>query len=110
MQMPVPLHRLEEDRQQRPQPFAADPVGRLPDHEQRLAYSLVVNPAAGPRAMTPVYQPCPHTAPRRLAVITGYRRNLVQYPTALAPIPPRIAVRYRCHQLVTRRHADPPHY
>jgi len=30
--MAVPLHRLDEDRQQRPQPFAADPVGCLPDH------------------------------------------------------------------------------
>jgi hypothetical protein len=45
-----------------------------------------------------------------LAVIAGYRRKLVQNPTPLTPVSLRIPICYRCHQLVTRRHADPPHH
>src|SRR2546421_11020881 len=51
--MAVPLHGLEPDRQQRPQPFATDPVGCLPNHDQCLAHSLIVNPATGPRSANP---------------------------------------------------------
>src|SRR5215471_11138097 len=105
--MAVPLHRLEEDRQQWPQPFATNAVGRLPNHDQRLADSLVVNPAAGSRTTPPVYLPSPQQTHRMLAVIAGYRSKLVQNPTPLVALSLRIPICYRRQQLVTRRHADP---
>src|SRR3954465_14593609 len=92
--MAVPLHGLEQDRQQRPQPFATDPVGCLPNHDQCLAHSLIVNPATGPRSANPVHLPSPQQTHRMLAVIAGYRRKLVQNPTPLVPISPRIPVCY----------------
>src|SRR6266849_5315943 len=48
--MAVPLHCLDQDRHQRPQPLAADPIRCLPDHDQRLAYRVIVNPAPRPRS------------------------------------------------------------
>jgi len=56
-----------------PQPFAADPVGCLPDHDQRLAHSVIVNPAAGPRSATPVHLPSPQQTHRMLAVMPQQR-------------------------------------
>src|SRR5438067_5545568 len=85
--MAVPLHGLEQDRQQRPEPLATNPVGCLPDHDQRLAHSVIVNPAAGPRSATPVHLPSPQQTHRMLAVIAGYRRKLVQNPTPLTRSP-----------------------
>ena len=35
--MAVPFHGLGQDRHQRPQPLTANPVGCLPDHDQRFA-------------------------------------------------------------------------
>jgi len=35
--MAVPLHRLDQDRHQRPKPLAANPVGRFRDDDQCLA-------------------------------------------------------------------------
>ena len=109
LQMAMPLHRLDQDRHQRPQPLAADPVRCLPDHDQRLAHRIVVNPAPGPRAATPVRLARPQQPHRMLAVEARHRRELVQDPAPLRPIAPRIPLRYRRHQLVTRRHAHPPH-
>ena len=43
----MPLHCLNQDGHQRPQPLAADPVRRVPDHDQRLDDRVIVNPAPG---------------------------------------------------------------
>src|SRR5215831_3070056 len=90
--MAVPLHGLDEDWQQRPQPFATNPVGCLPNQDQRLAHSLIVNPPAEPRPTSPVHLPSPQQPHRMLAVIAGYRRKLVENSTPFAPISPRIPV------------------
>jgi hypothetical protein len=42
------LHRIDQHRDQRLQPLAANPIGGLPQHRQRLPHSLVVQTIAGP--------------------------------------------------------------
>jgi len=42
VEMTVTFHDIDQQRDQRPQPFAADPICRLPKHRQRLANRLVV--------------------------------------------------------------------
>ena len=46
VEMAVPFHRIDQDRNQRLQALAADPVGCLPEHRQRLANGLVVEAIA----------------------------------------------------------------
>ena len=51
----VTLKRRDEQRQERLEPFPADPVGGLPQHDERLTHGLIVDrktrspaqPAAG---------------------------------------------------------------
>jgi hypothetical protein len=42
IEMPVPFHGINQLRDQRLQSLAANSVGSLPQHHQRLAYRLVV--------------------------------------------------------------------
>jgi hypothetical protein len=37
-----PFHRIDQDRHQRPQPLAANPVRGFPDHDQSLAHRLII--------------------------------------------------------------------
>src|SRR5215470_6845757 len=48
LQMFVSLHRLNEEGHQRFETLAADPVRRLPDHNQRIADCLIIKSARGP--------------------------------------------------------------
>jgi hypothetical protein len=55
----VPLERRKRHRQQRLQPFRAEPVGRLPERDQRLADGIAVaTPLSasrpGPSAAVPI--------------------------------------------------------
>ena len=99
LQMPVPLHRLHQHRQQRPQPLAADPVRRLPQHDQRLAHRRrrrAGAPAAGPPIAA---LPCRHGAgasracggdpsPPRTRPGSGHARSGPSVRTAPPPPPP----------------------
>src|SRR5271163_3726152 len=107
--MAVPLHRLNQNGDERPQPLAADPVRRLPDHDQRFPYSVVVDTASRSWCGLLVCPASPKNPHRVLAMEARNRRELVQDPAPLGTIPLRIPPRNRCYQLVTRRHADPPH-
>ena len=49
--MAVALHRLDEHRDQYPKPLAADAIGRLPQHRQRLMHRLVVESPSRARAL-----------------------------------------------------------
>src|ERR1019366_305343 len=40
---------LDENRHKRLEPFAADPIGRLPNQDQRLTHRFVINPASWAR-------------------------------------------------------------
>ena len=106
----VSLHRLDQHRQQRPQPLAADPVGRLPDHDQRLAHRFVVDAALRPRPRRIGRSHRRAAAASRACggnPVTATNSSRIRVFSA-APAP-RIPVRHRRHQLVTRRHAHPPH-
>src|SRR5215469_8555022 len=104
----VSLHRLNEEGHQRFETLAADPVRRLPDHNQRIADCLIIKSARGPWSA-----PCglfaaehPHGV---LAMKTGHCDELIQN----AAFPPTLAISvslsYRYHQFISRRHGDPPH-
>jgi hypothetical protein len=47
VEVTMALHRIEQHGNQRLQPFAADPVGRFPEDQQRLAHRIVVDPRLG---------------------------------------------------------------
>src|SRR5438105_167553 len=107
--MAMPLHCLDQNGHQRPQPLAADPVRRLPNHDQCFPCRVLVDPAPGPRSRTPLRLTRPKQPHHVLAVKAGNRRELVEDAAPLCPVRLRIPSRYRCYQLVPRRHADPPH-
>ena len=73
----VSLHRLNEEGHQRFETLAANPVRRLPDHNQRIADCLIIKSARGPWSA-----PCglfaaqhPHGV---LAMKTGHCDELIQ--------------------------------
>src|SRR5215471_16958682 len=104
----VSLHRLNEEGHQRFETLAADPVRRLPDHNQRIADCLIIKSARGPwSAPSGLFAAQrPH---RVLAMKAGHCDELIQN----AAFPPTLAISvslsYRYHQFISRRHGDPPH-
>lgn len=44
VEVAVPFHCIDQHRDQRLQALAANPIGRIPQHGQRLAHCLVVEP------------------------------------------------------------------
>ena len=78
MQMPVALQGRQQDRQQRPQAFAAYPVGGLPEHDQRGPNRLVIQ--RGARTGLPLLDGRlgVQRSNRRLLVIAGHRDELIE--------------------------------
>src|SRR5215831_18806320 len=104
----VSLHRLNEEGHQRFETLAADPVRRLPDHNQRIADRLIIKSARGPWSA-----PCglfaaqhPHGV---LAMKTGHCDELIQNAGFPATLAISVSLSYRYHQFISRRHGDPPH-
>src|SRR5215813_4370704 len=104
----VSLHRLNEEGHQRFETLAADPVRRLPDHNQRIADCLIIKSARGPWSA-----PCglfaaqhPHGV---LAMKTGHCDELIQNAGFPATLAIGVSLSYRYHQFISRRHGDPPH-
>src|SRR5262250_1257657 len=103
----VSLHRLNEEGHQRFETLAADPVRRLPDHNQRIADCLIIKSARGPWSA-----PCglfaaqhPHGV---LAMKTGHCDELIQNAGFPATLATSVSLSYRYHQFISRRHGDPP--
>jgi hypothetical protein len=109
LKMAVPLHCRDQDRHQRTQPLAADPVRRLPNHNQRLARRLVIKPALRAQIRVSARHAGPQQARRVLAVVARQRRELVQHPAPIRPATQGVSPRQCHHQLVACRHADQPH-
>jgi hypothetical protein len=107
--MAMPLHRLDENRHKRLEPFAADPIGRLPNQDQRLTRRFVINPASWARSRSLAWIALPQQALRVLAVHLCYRNELVEDPALFQTAAPRVSARYGCHKFVPCRHAHLPH-
>src|ERR1019366_6941350 len=107
--MAMPLHRLDKNRHKRLEPFAADPIGRLPNQDQRLTHRFVINPASWARSRSLAWIALPQQALRVLAVHLCYRNELVEDPTLFQTAAPRVSARYGCHKFVPCRHAHLPH-
>jgi|SRR5215469_11895727 len=104
----VSLHRFNEEGNQRLETLAADPVRRLPDHNERVADCLIIKSTRGPWSA-----PCglftaqhPHGV---LAMKTGHRHELIQDAGFLATLAISVSLTHRYHQFISRRHGDPPH-
>src|ERR1019366_255362 len=107
--MAMPLHRLDKNRHKRLEPFAADPIGRLPNQDQRLTHRFVINPASWARSRSLAWIALPQQALRVLAVHLCYRNELVEDPALFQTAAPRVSARYGCHKFVPCRHAHLPH-
>jgi hypothetical protein len=110
LKMAVPFHRLDQDRHQRPQPLAADPVRRFPDHDQRLADASLYKRRVQAEARTA------GRAARRGADASracDANRSPPRIRPGSVPVPsgcsPGVTSRQCNHQLVSCRHADLPH-
>lgn len=107
--MPVALHRWQQSRDHRLQPLAADPVGRLPEHDQRLAHRCVVDPPFQSRGWGLSRWTDPKQAQCVLAVMARHGRELVQDTGLLPPLATSVSSRQGHKQFIARRHAHPPH-
>ena len=78
-EMPMPLHGVHEVGQCRFEPFTADTVGSLPDHDDRFAYGLVVD--ASSHDLLALIVGSPTQQPDAvLPVVAGYRGEFVENP------------------------------
>ena len=72
--MTVALHRINQNRDKRPEPLAADAIARLPQHRQCLTYRLIVKSPAWTRALW--RRRLIQHAQRVFAMIPGYSYEL----------------------------------
>ena len=107
--MAISFHRSDQKRDQRLQPFAADPVGRLPKHHQCLAHGIVIHAPFGPGPGPDCNILAPQKPFRVLAVIAGDLRELRQDPALFGARCGSIPRPDRLQKFISRSHADPPH-
>jgi len=109
IEVPVPLHGIDQHRDQRLQALAADPIGSFPQDRQGLGHRLVVN------AVAQAHVDCwaelsAKYADRVLAVVAGESHEFVE---DLDPITERRAAisQSQClDQLLACGHADLPRH
>jgi hypothetical protein len=92
--MLVSLHRLNEAGYQWLEALAADPVRRLPDHNQRVADRVIIKSAGGSWS-APWASFGPQHPHGVLAMKTRYGNELVQDACLLAPLALGLAIAYR---------------
>ncbi len=105
----VAFQRGQENRQQGLESLPADPVGRLPEHDERLAHRLVVDPTASSRRWSAPDSALVEQADGVLAVIARHRDELIQDLTFLVNRGGSIPLGQRLNQLAARRRADLGH-
>jgi len=108
-EMAVPLHRWDQQWDERLQPLPADPVARFPEHNKSLSHRFVINPASrpGPRPVHAMFTP--EEAFSVFAVIPGDFHELRQNTALLGSLGRSVTRSHRLQKFVSRRHADPPH-
>src|ERR1700679_1445701 len=77
--MPVTLQGRQQDRQQRPQAFAAYTVGGFPEHDQCGTHCLVIQQGARTGLPLPDGRLGVERSNRRLLVIASHRDELIEY-------------------------------
>ena len=104
-EMPMPLHGVHEVGQRRLEPFAADAVGSLPDHDDRFAYGLVVD-APSHNLLALIVAGLTQQPDAVLAMVADYRSEFVENPpfVLLGRLP--VSVPDRCHKFLLRHLAD----
>jgi len=107
--MSMPLHGIDQHRDQRLQTLAAHPIGGFPQHRQRLGYRLVVHAVAqahfGCRAELPAQY-----ADRVPAVVAGQGHELVEDLDPIAERRAAISQPQCLDQLLACGHADSPRH
>jgi hypothetical protein len=76
-ELPVPLERRQQHRDQRLQSLGADPVGRLPEDDQRLQdlSAVSMRPSLAPNRVLSSAAQCSDSV---FAVIAGNRHELIK--------------------------------
>ncbi len=106
--MTVPFHRFDKDGQQRLQPLPTDPIRRLPQQYERIAFRFIINtrPRSPTCRLSPVAPQQPH---RLLAVETRDDDEFIQNSRLLRSRRSTITLRNRRRQFFPRRHAQLSH-
>ena len=103
--MPMPLHGAHEVGQRRLEPFTADAVRGLPDHDDRFAYGLVVDsPSQGLLAISA--SSATQQPDAVLAMVAGYRSEFAEYPPFVLLGCLSVPVPDRRHKFLLRHLAD----
>lgn len=107
--MAVPFHRLDQERQQRFQSLAANPVRDLPKNYQRISFGFLVNPATGaPNRGLPDI--APEQAHRMLSMEAYHNDKLVENSRLLRADRLSLALPHSGRQFSSSRHAQLAHY
>ena len=104
-EMPMPLHRVHEVGQCRLEPFTADAVRSLPDHDDRFAYSLVVD-APTHDLLALIVAGLTQQPDAVLAMVAGYRSEFVENLPFVLLGCLLVSVPDRCHKFLLRHLAD----
>ena len=104
-EMPMTLHGVHEVGQCRLEPFTADAVGSLPDHDDRFAYGLVVDPSSHDLLALIVGSPT-QQPDAVLPVVAGYRSEFVENPPFVLLACLLVSVPDRCHKFLLCHLAD----
>jgi hypothetical protein len=107
--MTVALHRIDQNRDKRPKPLAADAIACLPQHRQGLTYRLIVKSPPWARALW--RRRLIQHAQRVFAMIPGHSYEFGQDLLSLPPSCGRlIPFSNRIFQLSPCRHAQLPRH
>ena len=107
--MAVLLHGLQQDRHHGTQPLAADPIRGFPEHDQSLAYGIVVQPTVWPGAGSLAGLSMAQQTHGMLAVQARDRHEFVQDPAAFPTPAAPVSLCERTYQVIARCHGNPPH-
>ena len=108
IEVAMAFHRIDQHRDQRLQPLAADPIGGLPQHRQRLPNRLVVQTVACPR-----FRPGGLLSQHPdgvLAVVAGQGHELIEDLDLVHRRRAAVARSQRFDQLLACCHADSPRH
>jgi hypothetical protein len=108
LEMVAPFDRLNQDRQQRPQPVAAHPVRRLPSRSALLSrhHGIIAARSEDTGGSRPIRQ---GVGASRSTMQTAHSDELIQDAASLLPVARPMTSSQHKYHFDLRHRADPPH-